>query len=326
MAFCFKRKEPVRKGIRRLATERIESALDCLKDVRRAEAVHEVRKDIKKVRAILKLARPDMPKKDYRHQTEILRKAASELAATRDAYVKGSAFEHLSDHFDGQLRPRRVRQLRKAFAGDLAKAQKQFTKKKLTVKVKQALQRIHKQLDDVEFTAKGWKAIRPGLTTAYTCGRRDYDNASATPSPEHLHEWRKRVKELWYQLRILQPICPEDLDPLAEEFKDLGECLGHDHDLFLLQQALEEDHGLGLPAADRLMVTSLIEKRQRELRLTAMEKGARLYAEKPADFCARLARQWHLWRSGKSRHGSHRDGRGQGNSSPSARGTRLTQA
>src|SRR5690349_14932956 len=120
MAFCFKRKEPVRKGIRRLATERIESALECLKELRLAEAVHEVRKDIKKVRSILKLARTDMPRKAYRRQTEFLRKAAGELAATRDAYVKGSAFEHLSEHFDGHLRPRMLRQLRNAFAGDLA--------------------------------------------------------------------------------------------------------------------------------------------------------------------------------------------------------------
>src|ERR1051326_7313313 len=136
MAFCFKRKEPVRKGIRRLATERLKSALECLKDIRRAEAVHEVRKDIKKVRSIFKLARADMPQKSYRRQTKILRKAAGELAATRDAYVKGSALEHLSDHFDGHLRPRTLRQLRKAFAADTAKAQRRFAKKRRERKVK----------------------------------------------------------------------------------------------------------------------------------------------------------------------------------------------
>jgi CHAD domain-containing protein len=315
MAFEFKRKEPVRKGIRRLATERIESALECLKDVRRAEAVHEVRKDIKKVRSILKLARADMPKKAYNCQTDILRKTAGELAATRDAYVKGSAFEHLSDHFDGHLRPRTLRHLRKAFAGDLAKAQRQFTKKRRAVKVKQGLRRIHKQLDDVELTAKGWKALRAGVKTAYARGRRDYLDASETPSPGHLHEWRKRVKELWYQLRILQPVRPGELDRLSDEFKDLGECLGDDHDLFLLRQALEEEHGLGLQAADRLMVTSLIDKWQRELRLKAMEKGKRLYTEKPPDFCSRLGRYWHFWRAGKNHRSANRNGGRQGKSS-----------
>ena len=55
MAYRFKKKESVAKAVKRLGRERIEHALECLKDANRAEAVHGVRKDIKKTRAVLRL-------------------------------------------------------------------------------------------------------------------------------------------------------------------------------------------------------------------------------------------------------------------------------
>jgi CHAD domain len=80
MGFCFKRKEGVRKGVKRLAKSRISAALGSLKDHRDAEAVHGVRKDIKKIRAVLRLARERLSQKKYRRQNKLLRKAAGELA------------------------------------------------------------------------------------------------------------------------------------------------------------------------------------------------------------------------------------------------------
>src|SRR5690242_1783369 len=98
MSFRFRRKESVPKGLRRVAEERIESALSLLKDHHRPESVHAVRKDIKKVRAVLRLVRARIPSKAYRRQTDLLRKAADRLAGPRDAYVKGAALRNLSKH------------------------------------------------------------------------------------------------------------------------------------------------------------------------------------------------------------------------------------
>src|SRR5678815_4162993 len=105
MAFCFKRRESVEKAIRRLGCERIERALECLKDCSRAEAIHCARKDIKRVRAILRLARANIARKEFRRLTKLLREAASHLAAPRDAYVKARTLKDLASHFKGQLAP-----------------------------------------------------------------------------------------------------------------------------------------------------------------------------------------------------------------------------
>jgi CHAD domain-containing protein len=298
MGFCFKRKEAVPKGVRRLAEERIKAALASLQDCRRAEAVHGVRKDIKKARAVLRLARERMPKKAYRRQTELLREAAERLAPTRDAYVKGAALRNLKEHFQGQLGRRAFRQLRAQMEGDLALAEKRFARSKGARKIKQLLKRIPKEIEALELDAKGWDAIAPGLKAAFAEGRDAFLEARHEPSPEHLHDWRKRAKDLWYQVRVLRPIASRELDVMAAELKTLTEYLGDDHDLFMLGQSVEAEAPNQLQLLEPGALTGMIDQRRRELQVAALKAGEQIYSEKPAEFCDRLAQYWKAWRDG----------------------------
>jgi CHAD domain-containing protein len=311
MGFRFKRKEPVPKGVRRLATERIKAALESLKDFRRAEAVHGVRKDIKKVRAVLRLARYRIPKKAYRRQTDLLRKAADRLAPTRDAYVRGAALRKLHKHFHAQLGHGAIRKLRKEMEGDLADAEKRFVRKKGARKIKELLKRIPDELDHLKFEAKGWETIAPGLQVAYARGREAYLTARRDPSPDHLHDWRKRVKDLWYQVSVLRPMAAKETDALWCQLKTLSEQLGDDHDLYMLQQSTSADadgdgdgDGQGELFASGVL-SSLIEQRQRQLQSAALELGRTIYAEKPVVFCRRLGSYWERWRKGAETGEAH---------------------
>jgi len=99
MPFHFKKKESVAKAARRLCCERIDDALENLKDRDRLKSVHEVRKEIKKLRAILRLVRGEIGKNFYRKSNDLFRKVAVFLTAIRDSHVKLNAFEALTRHF-----------------------------------------------------------------------------------------------------------------------------------------------------------------------------------------------------------------------------------
>jgi hypothetical protein len=58
MAFALKKKESVPKGVRRLGQRQVKKALEDLEHCDRLEAVHEIRKKIKELRALLRLVRP----------------------------------------------------------------------------------------------------------------------------------------------------------------------------------------------------------------------------------------------------------------------------
>src|ERR671911_3201873 len=90
MKYRFVAGETVTEGLRRIARGRIDHALDELRgetDSSPSEAVHEARKDTKKLRALLRLVRYDIGEKAYRRESAAFRDAARELAGARDADV-----------------------------------------------------------------------------------------------------------------------------------------------------------------------------------------------------------------------------------------------
>lgn len=109
------------------------------------------------------------------------------------------------------------------------------------------------------------------------------------------------MKDLWYQLRVLRPIYPEQLDALAAELKTLCEYLGDDHDLLMLQQSVADEGAPQLELLEPGVLSGMIEQPRRELQAKALKVSEQLFTEKPADFCGRLARYWKAWRDGERR-------------------------
>jgi CHAD domain-containing protein len=300
MPFCFKRKESVSKAIRRLGRERIEDALECLKDCSDGEATHSARKDIKKVRAVLRLVRAEIKGKEFRQVTKPLREAAKHLAAQRDAYVRVKTVKSLIGHFKGQLADGALRAIRAELRSTFEEELRRVAKERKAKAVEQLLRRAAKQLEHLNVRGKGWKALSHGVKTTYADGQRAYQVALESSSAEDFHKWRKRAKDLWYQVTLLRRVWPEQIDAMVKELEMLGEYLGDDHDLVMLQQALNERCAGEKHLRELKTLAALIEERHRELRTAALALGARFYAEKPSAFCNRLAGYWQIWRREKT--------------------------
>jgi CHAD domain-containing protein len=300
MAFCFRRKESVPKAVRRLARERIESAVEFLKDCGRAGAVHCTRKEIKKVRAVMRLVRAKVTKRAYRRQNRLLKKAARQLAGPRDAWVKIETLRNLTHHFKSRLTPGALRRVRPELRNAFEQEMKRFAKENRARDARRVLRGAAKELQRLDVSGKGWKALGPGIRTAYRQGRCAYQTARKDPSPENFHQWRKRAKELWYQVSLLRPIWPEQMEAMIRELERLGDYLGDDHDLVILRQSLEEQHGDAGRSRELEILHGLIDERQRELRAAVLRLGRRFYGGKPSVFCERLARYWRSWRHEKN--------------------------
>jgi len=296
MAFCFRRKESVPKAVRRLGRERIESAVECLKDCRRAGAVHSTRKEIKKVRAVMRLVRAQVTKRAYRRQNRLLKKAAKQLAGPRDALVKIETLRNLKHHFKNRLTPGAMRRIRPELRNAFEQEMKRFANEDRARQATRVLRRAGKDLERLNVSGNGWKMLSPGVRTAYKEGRRAYHIVLKDSSAENFHEWRKRTKDLWYQVGLFRPVWPEQLDAMAHELETLGDYLGDDHDLVVLRQSLEEQDRETSRSRELKILHGLIDKRQRELRAAALRLGKRFYCGKPSAFCERLARYWRSWR------------------------------
>src|SRR5450432_2747420 len=101
MAFAVDRNESIRRGLKRIVRKELRRARAHLRH-RQETAVHEARKSVKKVRAVVELLQQidtDALNKDARR----LRSAGQKLSVLRDADAVIATFDHLRRRFPKRL-------------------------------------------------------------------------------------------------------------------------------------------------------------------------------------------------------------------------------
>ena len=294
-SFKLAREEELAAGLARVAAGRAEAALERLRarsagEADTATAVHGARKDLKKLRTVLRLLRDALGKKRYRRASARFRDAARALADARDAEVKLRTLEALSEQVEG-LPGEAVEAWRKILVRDCEAATDTPRSEALAA---EAIGEVEAGLEEIrswDLSGDSWKTIDAALTRTYRLGRKAAKSAPAG-SEDELHEWRKRAKDLWYALRIFSPAWPGLLEATAEEAHTLSELLGDHHDLAVLREDL---HQRNLGQLETQVLTAAITRRQEELAEESQALGRRLYAEGAKDFSRRLHQYWQTW-------------------------------
>jgi CYTH domain-containing protein/CHAD domain-containing protein len=296
-AFRLKRKEGVDDGIRRVVGGRIAKVLEALEGDfgdDSAGAIHSARKDLKKIRSTLRLVRSDLGENRYRAENRRYRDAGRLLSGSRDAEVKVQTLEALERRL-GERVPHTAaggwRQLleveRDAAAGQMDGDE--------SGAIPKAIDMVSAGLGTVgewPLDGDGWTLLKPGLRRSYGRGRKAMARVAADPDPEQVHEWRKRAKDLWYQLRLIRRAWPEVLGETVDRTHDLADLLGDHHDLTVLAADLERR----ATVSSKPQLAALIDERQAELLDEALALGERIYAEKPKAFGRRMHAYWSAWR------------------------------
>jgi CHAD domain-containing protein len=281
--------ESVPSGILRMARGRIDHALDELQgktDSSSEEAVHEARKDMKKLRALVRLVRDDLGDAVYRRENLCYRDAGKELAGLRDADVMLATLAGLEQRLPDDLGGSAVGDLRQAVEAHRLRTAA-GARAPAAAQVVDVLISARRRVGRWPLADDGFTAVAHGLERVYRRGRRAFRTARREPTTENLHEWRKRVKDLWYHLSVLRVAWPPVMESLADEAHALSERIGDDHDLAVLLQWAEE-HAPDAAAA----IAEAVGRRRAELQGEAFAIGARLYADKPSASIRRLGRWW----------------------------------
>jgi CHAD domain-containing protein len=277
---------PVADELRAVAVERLERAARRLREEREddpVEAVHGARKDLKKTRALLRLARPGLPRKAYRRENRALRDLGRAMSGGRDADVMVETSEALGERFGEEHPKRQFAALRRRLAARAQDERAGADLDALAESLDAAAGRFSKgPLDDCDVDA-----LLAGEKRIYRAGRKAFAAARRDASAEQLHEWRKRVKDLWYHQRLLANAWKGPMKAHADECDALGKLLGDDHDLATLAATLTAD-GAAPPSVDVDALLRLIAIRRAELQAGARALGARVYAEKPKAHARRI--------------------------------------
>jgi CHAD domain-containing protein len=298
LSYRLKSGEPVCEAVKRIAAEQIGAAAAALGQGRgdRDEAVHEARKRIKKVRALLRLVRPQLGRA-YRPENRVLRDAGRKLSEYRDAASVIESFDQLRAKYKDELSEIRFDSVRR---GLLESKRKLESSRDWVV----AIQQIADTLDASAGRAHGWMlktggfcAISQGLHATYREARQRMADAARHGGPQYCHDWRKRLKDNWYQIRLLENLWVDWALGYEKSLKDLETWLGEHHNLQVLRETILKQPGNFGQETDVDLCLKLVCKDQKELRKNALSLGERVYEEPPQRFRDRVKHLWLSWRS-----------------------------
>jgi hypothetical protein len=314
--------ETAASGYRRIVLGQLDFAIELLRgesSIPSAAAVHETRKALKRVRAMMRLLEGELGARRATRERAVLRDAAARLAGARDAEVMVSTLDALTERHPRKLARRRgVVELREDLERERLRASARTLGDDAATR-----ERVAEELSEVRARVAKWElpanrsAARltgAGLEHIYRAGRTDRRRAGRRRAgPRVLHKWRKHVKDLRYGAEVLgvrEPARagsesagkrrPEQsrrkveqrtvkrsrrIAKIARRADRLGEMLGEEHDLMLLAERVRTHKPLKRHRKrTRKRLLRTIARRRADLRKRALRDGERLYALGPKRF------------------------------------------
>lgn len=283
--------EPLETGVRRLAIECIDTALQALDEPDgRDEAIHTVRKQCKQARALLRLFHFGLGDTCQR-ELAFFRDIGRSLSVARDLRVVLDLHDSLIEEFGTALdrsvgavmRQDLIASYRSIVSGAGTGAGSVMDNEELRSRmrtVRSRARRWHLQTgaDDV---------IRRGIVRSYRRARRALRRAETTQLANNFHEARKRAKDFLYQLEILSGRYAHVVSERIDAATRLTDVLGDAHDLEVYRLAIQR--AASGRCSDAVELLSLeLERRGRVLHARATELGQMMFGAKPAEFAALL--------------------------------------
>jgi len=292
MAFRLVPGADITQTVRAVGIEQIDRSLKKFSGrAKNGNAVHETRKSMKRLRALMHLIRPAMNKADFKRDEARLKQIARSLSGVRDIQAMIETLDKM-EALDPSIADNSVTPaLREHLEEKRAAAEKELTSA-ASNKTRKLLREARKSFETLELERNRFEALATTIETDYRKARKAFQRAYQIREDEAFHDWRKFVQRHWRQLLLIAPSWPRAIRPHINLARDLSETLGEDHDLSVLANYVQSAQaGIGPPKEVEAFVERC-RQRQAELRVLAQDMGARLLAEKPGSLSARLKTYW----------------------------------
>jgi len=300
MSYRLENNETLSFGFKRIVLELIDNSVFNLSKGNGSfnEDIHETRKNFKKIRTVLRLIRSHLQEKNFQLENSFYRSAGRTLSDLRDSTVLIQTFDKLLNkselemsNFDFSVFRDFLIEKHKNISA--AKNKKSMVINSLITDIILARSRVF----DWPISGDNFKIIKKNLQKIYEQGQ-GYMYAVFNESiKENVHEWRKRVKDLWYSMRILSNLWPEIMSPMVILLGKLSDSLGDTNDLFLLKERIITNQSKFKNDQHTRELINFIDRRIIDLLRDARSIGRKVYSEDSKYFVGRMQNYFEIWRS-----------------------------
>jgi CHAD domain-containing protein len=258
-------------------------------DERSDNAVHQARRHIKKVRAVLRLVRPAIGDAYYPANRR-MRIAGRLLAPIADGRSAVDTVANLQRRYRTRLPRRTIASIRSVLLERADRIDRKAEIDRVLPRAVNILRLGRSRFVGLTLNARGFRAIAPGLERSVRRARTAMKCAIAHPTADAYHTWRRRVKDLWFQMRLLEGRCNDSLLNDQRGLEALDGCLGELHNVAILERILINEALISRSEAARCL--RLLHRYQGHLRRRAATLGGLVTREKPRQFVRRIKHEW----------------------------------
>ena len=229
----------ITESIRSTFSESLEHAHEMVKfsPENPEKAVHSYRKTIRRLRALVKLLRDDLPSEAIRSIDTGLRSAVIPTSHLRDARVLLTALSGVPVA-EGGKKLRRV--LQDHWEADLVKLSASGEETRVLISSSMSLARLSGELDSSLPNEMSAEQLRMAIRRSYRRTRRAFHTATRVGEDAAIHRARKRIKELRYQLEWITTISKKRIERRRRTLSELAQDLGEVTDFLVLEEAILE--------------------------------------------------------------------------------------
>ena len=231
------------------------------------DTIHDIRVLMKKSRAVLKLAAPQLEKESCTKDIVALREVGRKMCSWRESSVHRKTLKELKKEFPGIF----------SKLSDIVKINN-ILKKPDSLDgppeiMKAGLEEISELLNKAGYRIRfqsmnkiDHRLLIKELEVTYTLVVYLYLTCRNNPKPDSIHELRKKSKDFLYQLFFFRPLNPSVVKALEKKLESITQNLGKFNDLTQLVKALDYKYPVNIyqPAIDELVI-KIREKQDRYL-------------------------------------------------------------
>ena len=259
----------------------------------RHRLIHDIRRSINRVRAVLRLIRDEIGYSHYFRENRFYRDLARRMAPVRDSYVLFQTLNSLEARHTDLLPANDLTYLKERLTFRIEEDLTNFQGtsggfESILLELSIAGERTHQycQIRD------GFNSVSKGLERVYKKGRKHQSAVRNQFNMDLFHEYRKNTKYLQFQTELIQPIFPKIIRAYSGTLAKHSELLGHIRDYDRLDLYIRNEIPEEIQTEKGRRLLEEIGKHREELIEKVCLKPQLIYAEKPKEFLNRIKIYW----------------------------------
>lgn len=294
MSYRLKLKESPSQSVQRILHEQIVrcAATIAADNDDKVGGIHEARRCLKRIRALLRLVRSGLDKETFATENARYRDIGRLLGGQRDRHVLLSTLSALEEEHGaaGDSYFALVRDIAQSHSTQAGSEGAELSA--ILAKARRMLKKADREADRLVFHTDDFTVVAAGVEKTLDRCHREFSRAQASMTTADWHDWRKSVQQHWRQMQLLHRAWPDYFEARAKLASNLSSVLGSIQDLAMLQRFLASSACATLSVHDRTLLDTLasdsIERRQERAR----PLGERLLAERPSGLRRRTDIYW----------------------------------